>query len=369
MPEFSSLSKLRALIPGLLLTVLLALFAVRLAEILGTTILGFQESPISSVIVALIAGIVTANVFAVSPRFQDGIDFAVNRVLKLGIILLGFRLSFYEALGAGLAALPVVLITISVAIFMVVIVSRLIGVPERLGVLIGVGTAICGVSAIVATAPSIRAREEEVSYAIATITLFGLIATIAYPFLARALFGDWVVGAGRWLGTAIHDTSQVTGAGLVYSETFGSQLALDIAVVTKLLRNTLMVVIIPLAGWKYRDREHTASDRNSGRRESALRHFPFFVLFFLMVSLVRTAGDATLSSTSAAFGFIDTTRWTTLSEVTAAVALFSLVSALAAVGMKTRFSRLIHLGARPLAMGLVAAIVVGAVSALFVALL
>jgi len=123
--------------------------------------------------------------------------------------------------------------------------SRVVGLPKRLGMLIAVGTAICGNTAIVATGPVIGADEDEVSYAVACITLFGLFALIVHPFIAFELFAGDGHLAGLFLGSAIHDTAQVAGAGLLYAQQFGDTSALESATVTKLVRNLFMIGVIP----------------------------------------------------------------------------------------------------------------------------
>ena len=131
-------------------------------------------------------------------------------------------------------------------------VARALGLPSRLGLLIAVGTGICGNTAIVAIGPVIGAREDETSYAVGCVTLFGMLALLLYPSLAHALFGADARQVGLFLGTAIHDTAQVAGAGLLYAQQYGAPAALDVATVTKLVRNLFMLVVIPLAAWLHR---------------------------------------------------------------------------------------------------------------------
>src|SRR5262249_46252503 len=147
----------------------------------------------------------------------------------------------------GLAGLPVIAGCIAVALVTVSWVNRALRLPRRLGSLIAVGTSICGVSAIAATAPVIDAEEDEVSYAVACVTLFGLVALFTYPFVAHGLFADPRL-AGLFLGVSIHDTAQVAGAGLMYSKQYDVPAALDAATVTKLTRNLCMIAVIPLVG-------------------------------------------------------------------------------------------------------------------------
>lgn len=357
---------LSSLLPGLLLVVTIAVASILVADVTGTALLGYDRTPISSVMVALIAGAAVANTARPGRKYENGVAFAATRLLKLGVILLGFRLSLHAAASVGLSAIPVVVTTVLVALAVVVIANRIMRVPARLGALIGVGTAICGVSAIVATAPLIQAREEEVGYAVATVTLFGLVATIAYPFLAHLLFDGAPLPVGRWLGTAIHDTSQVTGAALVYRETYGATGTLDTAIVTKLLRNTLMVVLVPAAGL-LSARLNRSVSRTAGGAPHLVRRivaaFPTFVLWFLLLSLLRTLGDSLLTSTGRALWLFEQSHWMGIASVLERSALFLLVSALAGVGLRTDIRTLSSLGFRPIAVGLIAAAAAGLASA------
>ena len=133
--------------------------------------------------------------------------------MKTGIVLLGVGLSVQAVMKVGLIGLPIIVCCIATALVVVTFINRALGLPKRLGTLIAVGTSICGVSAIVATAPVIGAEDDETSYAVACITIFGLIALFTYPFLAHAMFKT-NMQVGLFLGTAIHDTSQVAGAGV-----------------------------------------------------------------------------------------------------------------------------------------------------------
>ena len=160
--------------------------------------------------------------------YEGGLKFCLRQVLRPGIMLLGLRLSLAAVGQIGLVGLPVIVGCIAVGARRWSPGStRALGLPRRLGSLIAVGTSICGVSAIVATGPVIDAEEDEVSYAVACVTLFGLLALFSYPFLAHGLFRGDARLAGLFLGTAIHDTAQVAGAGLMYRQQYGAPEALN----------------------------------------------------------------------------------------------------------------------------------------------
>jgi uncharacterized integral membrane protein (TIGR00698 family) len=221
---------------------------------------------------------------------------------------------------------------------------------------VAVGTAICGNTAIVATAPVIGASDDETSYAVGTITVFGLVALLSYPFLSHALFAGDAQRAGLFLGTAIHDTAQVAGAALLYAQQYGAPVALDTATVTKLVRNLFMVVVIPLMALLYR----RSAPAGSSRRAPISQLVPLFVLGFVAMALLRTAGDWATARPGFA---VSTAQWASVVAFVGTLSEWCLTTAMASVGLGTSLDRLRALGARPLAVGLAAALTVGIVSA------
>jgi len=250
--------------------------------------------------------------------------------------------------------------TIATALLLVVSVSRALGLPPRLGILVAVGTAICGNTAIVATGPVIGATEDEVSYAVGCITVFGLLALIGYPFVAHGIFGGDAGATGLFLGTAIHDTAQVVGAGLLYGQQFGSSEVLDVATVTKLVRNLFMLGVIPLVGVLFR------RDADPRATRPRLRQLvPGFVLGFAALAVVRSLGDA---GDVPFGGWLSEDSWHGLTERLTSLSSACLAVAMASVGLGTSLERMRKLGLRPLAVGLVAALAVGGVSAVLIRL-
>jgi uncharacterized integral membrane protein (TIGR00698 family) len=338
--------------PGLALAFLIAMSGRLLAD-LPSAALGFEKTPLSPILVAILLGLLLRNAIGLPTVYEAGLQLALKKVLRIGVALLGIRLSLAMTGTIGLFALPIVIGCIATALFLVTRVAALVGLPPRLATLIAVGTAICGNSAIVAMAPVIDATDDEVSYAVGCITVFGLIALIFYPYLGNALFDGDATLIGLFMGTAIHDTAQVAGAGMVYLAQFGSPQVLDIATVTKLQRNMFMLVVIPLMAF-YSNRSHASGSIRSQIRAA----IPMFVFGFLAMSLLRTIGDLG----DRPFGFLSPETWTMLIEWATKSATLCLAVAMSAVGLGTSFTRLRGLGLRPLAVGLFAAVIVGAVS-------
>lgn len=352
-------------LPGLVLVGLIATGAVFLSRLAGRVFFDLERSPLSPVMVAIVLGMLVRNLLSLPESLEPGISVAVRRLLRMGIILLGIRLSLLEILRLGLAGVPIVIGAITAAILVTVILARWIQLPQRLVTLIAVGTSICGVSAILAAGPAIDANDEEIAYSISVVTIFGLLATILYPYIAGALFADDFVAAGLFLGTAVHDTSQVTGAALLFADLYDAPVVLDYAVVTKLVRNLFMVVVIPLLVIHHGGRTR----QGTSRHVSVINLVPLFILGFLAMVGVRSLGDASLLRGGYAFGALDREGWSALQSVVQNVAVYLLVAALAGVGLKTRLARLRSLGLPPFLMGLVAAISVGLFSAIAVRLL
>lgn len=284
---------------------------------------------LSEVLLALWLGILIASVRGLPADLEAGIRFSQQRVLRLGIILLGARLSLGDVAAIGLAALGLVALCMGAVFALVLGAGHMASLPRRLVLLIAVGTAVCGNSAIIATAPVVKAEEREVSFAVATITLFGTLAVFLYPLIGSVLqLSDATFG--MWAGIAINDTSQVVAASAAYSTE-----ARDVATVVKLVRNTLMAPLIVLIALWW-SRTAAVAGTGSVAREGALKAFPLFVLGFLVMALLRTVG------------VVDPTGARFLDEVAKACILI----ALAAVGLGTRLGLLRTVGPAPFLLGL-----------------
>lgn len=322
----------------------------------GESLLGFDKSPISAIMMAIIIGMIVANTVPLPENVRSGLKFCASTILRIGIMLLGIRLSL---LGAGkftIVALPFVILAIAVGLSTVSLLGRSLGLSRQLSGLIAVGTSICGCTAIVATAPLIRANESEVSYAVACITLFGLVAMFLYPFLAHYFFIDQPALAGLFLGTSIHETAQVAGAGMMYEAQYNAPVALDIATVTKLVRNLCMIAVIPLVGVLY------GAQRKRSGNGSWLSMIPWFIVGFALMSALRTVGDMG----DKAFGVLEPAQWDAVVGFLRHSAERCLLVAMAAVGLTSMFAGLRSIGFRPFLLGLFAALVVGGVSFLMI---
>ncbi len=339
------------IIPGIILAAAVTSAGFVLSWIVGL-VLPFEVNPVSPMLVTIILGLVIKNSIVLPDTLKPGIGFGIKKLLRFGIILMGIRVSIISIAQIGVTALGLVVVCIIGAILIVHVLAKLLHISPRLGALIAAGTSICGVSAVIAVSPAVGASEDETAYAVGTITLFGLAATAIYPYLIELVLHLDMVQAGFFLGTSIHDTSQVTAASLIYNELWGyfSQEGLtgaDIAVTTKLVRNTLMAAVIPVIGIVY---NKTSS---SAKKISLASAVPLFVLGYIAMGGVRFAGDLFFPGLQVWNGFVDGI---------ASVSGFVIATAIACVGLNTHLKSLKRIGYKPFLIGLIAAVSLGVIS-------
>ena len=352
-------------LPGVLAAFVVMLAGFWLADQIGHAILAAQgltgSSPVSGVPVAIVLGLLLRNTLPLPAALTPGLKFATTTILRAGIVLVGIRLSLFDVVKLGIAGLPVVLAAIGTGLVFVTWFNKKLGLPPRLGTLIAAGTSICGVTAIVSVAPAIEADEREVAYAVANVVAFGLFGMLVYPYLAHAVLGSSET-IGLFLGTAVHDTSQVVGAALTYKQVYGDDVVLRVATVTKLTRNIFLAAVIPLLTWLH-VRSTQAQIGGVKKKMTWKALVPGFVIGFVLMAVVRTIGDATLGSNGAAFGIWNAEAWKTLTTQLGDywASRILLGTAMAAVGLNTSFKVFKGVGLKPFAVGFAGAVVVGAV--------
>lgn len=303
--------------PGLLLAAALAGIAMAL---------GSAFPLIGGAVIGIVLGIVLTTVFPPTPRFVPGIAFAAKHVLQASVVLLGFGLNLGQVARTGLHSLAVTLVTLGVAFLSAWAMGRWLKVSGKLTALIGVGTAICGGSAIAAAAPILKPEEHETAYAISTIFLFNVAAVLLFPTLGH-LLGLSDTGFGLWAGTAINDTSSVVAAGYQYSQVAG-----DYATIVKLTRATLIVpVCLALVAW-----QAWRHQREGGGGFRLLPSFPWFILWFLAASAARSAGAVPAAALPDLHDLAE----------------FLIVAALTAIGLSAQLRRMAAAGPRPILLGL-----------------
>lgn len=367
--------ELPQLIPGVALAFLIWYLSESFCSFIGKTVMGFTSSPISTIMVTMMMGLLIRNLYGLPPPLVPGTMFCLKKLLRLGIILLGIRLSVFDVLKIGAVGIPIIALSVATGLLVSTYATRLLGLPRRLGALIAVGTGICGASAIVTTAPAIKATDEEVAYSVTNITVFGILAMFLYPYVAEMIFTGNRILAGLFLGTSIHETAQVAGGAIMYDQYMlvkssahlvsglgpTNPLGSDVALVTKLTRNALMVLVVPLMAFYY--------SRKGAQPGETVRfskdYFPFFILGFIFLAILRSAGDMTLlGSGQSAFGVLTAAQWKNIINETAKIGGILLAAAMAGVGLGTSFKSFKALGFRPFLVGLCASFTVGIVSVL-----
>ena len=274
---------------------------------------------------ALVLGMVLRLWYTPDAAARRVLSFASRTVLQAASVLLGATFGLGRIAHIGSNSLPLMLGTLAAALVAAALVGHALKVAPRLRTLVGVGTAICGASAIGAVSGVIAATEVEIAYAISTIFVFNVVAVVLYPALGH-LLGLSQHAFGLWSGTAINDTSSVVAAAYTYGHAAG-----NVAVVTKLARTTMIIpVVLALAVAQ-------AHRSAAGMRRPLWRLMPMFLLWFLFASSLNTAGliGANLASTLAR------------------AATLLIAVALGAIGLSTRFSALRTTGWRPLLLGAV----------------
>lgn len=277
---------------------------------------------------AILFGMIITYFIQKNRALRPGIHFTSKKILQFAVILLGFGMNLTDILSKGMQSLSIIITTISTSLIIALIICKVLKVPEKTSTLVGVGTSICGGSAIAATAPVIGATDEEIAQSISVIFLFNAIAAILFPSLGSAL-GLSNEGFGLFAGTAINDTSSVTAAASAWDGIHGSS-TLDDATIVKLTR-TLAIIPITLGLTFIR----TKREKDIESKVSMKRIFPMFILYFMLASVVTTMFHLPV-------------------EITAPIknlSKFFIVMSMSAIGLNTNIIKLIKTGGKPIFMG------------------
>ena len=298
---------------------------------------------------AILIGMVITLVMPRKDWCHSGVAFTSKKVLQYAVVLLGFGMNLSEILAKGKQSLPIIISTITVSLMIAYLLYRLIKIPSKISILIGVGSSICGGSAIAASAPMIGADDEEVAQSISVIFFFNVLAAILFPTLGAQILGfsPDPEAFGIFAGTAVNDTSSVTAAASTWDAMFGlGSQTLDKAVTVKLTR-TLAIIPITLALAFLRARKEK---NGKGTKVSMKSIFPFFILYFVGASVITTIFQLMISSgiitgmaAAAILGFFSLMKQ---------VSKFFIVMAMAAIGLNTDIVKLVKSGGKPIAMGL-----------------
>lgn len=314
-------------------------------------LLGKQFPIIGGAVIAILAGMVVTLFIKEKGNLESGIKFTSKKILQWAVVLLGFGLNLNVILETGKQSLPIIVCTIATSLIIAYVLHRVMHIPGKISTLIGVGSSICGGSAIAATAPVIDADDEEVAQAISVIFFFNVIAAIVFPTLGKLIGFDATGGDafGIFAGTAVNDTSSVTAAASTWDSMWGlGSATLDKAVTVKLTR-TLAIIPITLVLAFMRASKAKKAGEEGTERVSIRQIFPTFILYFILASVITTVA----------------VQMGTPIEVFAPIkelSKFFIVLAMAAIGLNTDIVKLIKTGGKPIIMGLCCWIGITAVS-------
>lgn len=347
-------------IPGLALAVVLALLAGYLNELPFPpfTVGAEGRHPIDTMLLAIVLGIAVRNLVPLAAWWRPGSKYAVHKILPFAIVLMGAKLDFFDVIRVSSQALIINVTCVTAALVLTIWLCHKAGVTRRLGLLIGVGTAICGGTAIAVVAPVVEARDDETAFAITTITLFGLASIVAFPVIG-GLLSMTEVEFGVWAGTSIHATAQVMAAAFAFGPVAG-----DIAVIVKLVRVLLLAPIVVIIGALYAREKRSRDVAHVSRRTKLTTLFPPFIFGFVALALANTLAllpDITLHLQDSFLweaGAHDIAMATLATETSS----FLITVAMAGVGLGVHLRGLARVGLRALYVGLFAAVIMAGFS-------
>ena len=313
-------------------------------------LLGQRFQVVGGPVFAILIGMVIALFWKDQKAARSGITYTSKKILQLAVVLLGFGMNLGSVLQVGGQSLPIIVSTIATSLIVAFVLYKALHMDANISTLIGVGSSICGGSAIAATAPVIGADDEEIAQAISVIFLFNVIAALIFPTLGSVL-GLSNEGFGLFAGTAVNDTSSVTAAAAAWDGMHPAANTLDAATIVKLTRTLAIIPItLALAAWQLRQAKRAAA-AGEGSGEAAgtfdlKKIFPFFIVFFVLASVVTTVFALPAAVTAP------------IKELSK----FFIVMAMAAIGFNTNIVKLVRTGGKPILMGACCWVGIAAVS-------
>ena len=281
---------------------------------------------------AILMGMCLALMINEQPALEPGVKYTSKKILQYAVILLGFGMNLTDILEKGKQSLPIILATIITALVIAFVMYKVLKMDSKISTLVGVGSCICGGSAIEATAPVIDADDEKIAQAISVIFLFNVITALIFPYLGGVL-GLSNEGFGLFAGTAVNDTSSVTAAATAWDGIHGSN-TLEAATIVKLTR-TLAIIPITLVLALWQVWKAKAAGQEAGGTFQIKKIFPFFILFFILASVITTVFSLSGSVTAP------------IKELSK----FFIIMAMAAIGFNTNLVKLVKTGGKPIFMG------------------
>jgi uncharacterized integral membrane protein (TIGR00698 family) len=338
---------------GILLCAVIAALAEFLCTLsIGRFSLELVGVPVISILIGMIISLISPK-FTQTPILVGGIKFTSKKILQWAVIILGFSLNLNTIAVVGAKSLPVIICTVSASLIVAFIMMKILKVNSKTACLIGVGSSICGGSAIAATAPVIEAEDSDVARSVSVIFFFNILAALIFPVFGYSI-GLGTEGFAVFAGTAVNDTSSVTAAASTAESIYNTSGILSAAVTVKLTR-TLAIIPITLCLAFYRTRKAKKSNTDNGQF-SFKKIFPWFILYFIGASIITTLVGLIPESAFTVFynnNFIEITKW---------LAKFFIAMAMAGIGLNNNIVDLIKNGGKPILLGLCCWVSITAVS-------
>lgn len=334
-------------VPGIAICAVIAGVSTALAQLsIGSFSLEVVGAPVFSILIGMIVTLIFPKL-ASGAVMNEGVTFSSKKILQWAVIILGFSLNLGTIAKVGAQSLPVIISTILVSLLVAMLLMKVLKIDKRVACLIGVGSSICGGSAIAATAPVIDADDEEVAQSISVIFLFNVLAALIFPTLGYNLLHLGSEGFAIFAGTAVNDTSSVTAAASTAEGLYGVEGILSSAVTVKLTR-TLAIIPITLVLAFIRTKRAKKNGGN-GSSVSLKKIFPFFIIYFVIASVITTVvGVLAQKGVAPAFtafyndSFVHFAKW---------LAKFFIAMAMCAIGLNTNIVKLIKKGGKPILLG------------------
>ncbi len=336
------MQSIKVYLPGFIFCTIILIFSY-----LIETYLKSQDILISIAFISLVIGMLFNKVYLKHKKLHKFTEFSLKNLLRIGIAFLGISLSITQLLSFGYMSLFLIIINIIIVFFVLYVLSKYFNISKNLSYLIGMGTAICGVTAVIATSSILKPKQNEVSYAVTIVTLFGLITVIVYPYISHYFFEYNNILAGIFLGASIHDTAQVSAAGMIYNETFNSQNTLNSAMTTKLLRNSFLIILIPILTLKLMKSEKI------NYKSNIIKFLPLFVFGFVFFSCIRSLGDIFLLKSNYEYFWLGSIFY--IKAISKVLIIYGMLS----LGLQTNLRAIYDLGYKPLILGFIACTIVG----------
>jgi uncharacterized integral membrane protein (TIGR00698 family) len=313
---------------------LIATFVVAIAEYISI-LLSNYSIVISSAIVCILAGLLI-NHFQVS-NFENINNILTKNFLKIGVALIGIKISFFEFYNYASISFFIIVLNFVLIFILIKVLNSFLESNKGMINLLGIGSAVCGITAIMAASSVMNNKKKDITCAVAVITLIGTLSVFFSPFFANLIFEQEQIKAGILLGATIHDTSQVTAAGTIFQNIYGDTQSFNSTISTKLLRNSFLIILIPLLAFYYSSQE----------QKNKLKFFnllPPFIIFFMLLAVFRSIVDATIEVSMLS-------NWEKIVSFVSTVSKYLILFALFGLGSSISINDLKGFGFKPFLVG------------------